>query len=69
MRLALGQFYAHNYFLVLYKHCCSKTPNLFFIQKIFFLTYWYLQLFGYTHAKFEVLNAVSGQARCLKMAT
>ena len=36
----------------------------------FFLPNWYLQLFAYTHAKIERLEALlKGRARCLKADT
>ena len=52
--------------IFLYKRCYSKTRNIFlFIKKILGgggLRY--LQLFAYTHAKFEELNVLlTGQAR------
>ena len=57
--------------IFLYKHCCSKTRNIFYSLKKLGggggLRY--LQLFAYTHAKFEELNILlTGQAR-LKTAT
>ena len=60
----------HN-MIFLYKRCCSKTRNIFYsLKKNFFFLLRYLQLFAYTHAKFEELNVLlTGQARCLKTAT
>ena len=60
---------AHN-MIFLYKRCCSKTRNIFYsLKKLFFLLR-YLQLFAYTHAKFEELYVLlTGQARCLKTST
>ena len=56
--------------IFLYKRCCSKTRNIFYSLKKIFFWLRYLQLFAYTHAKFEELNVlVTGQARCLKTAT
>ena len=56
--------------IFLYKCCCSKTRNIFYSLKKKFFWLRYLQLFAYTHAKFEELNVLlTGQARCLKTAT
>ena len=56
--------------IFLYKRCCSKTRNIFCSVKKKFFWLRYLQLFAYTHAKFEELNVLlTGQARCLKTAT
>ena len=53
--------------IFLYKRCCSKTRNAFYSLKKIFFWLRYLQLFAYTHAKFEELNVLlTGQARCLK---
>ena len=60
---------AHN-MIFLYKRCYSKTRNIFYSLKKFFFLLRYLQLFAYTHAKFEELNVLlTGQARNLKTAT
>ena len=66
-----GKRYTKEHTMIfLYKRCCSKTRNIFYsLQK----KKWglrYLQLFAYTHAKFEELNVLlTGQARNLKTAT
>ena len=53
--------------IFLYKRCYS---NIFYSLNIFLGGIRYLQLFAYTHAKFEELNVLlTGQARSLKTAT
>ena len=49
--------------IFLYKRCYSKTRNIFYSLKKKNLGLRYLQLFAYTHAKFEELNVLlTGQA-------
>ena len=66
-----GKRYTNAHTMIfLYKRCCSKTCNIFYSLKINVWGLRYLQLFAYTHAKFEELNVLlTGQARCLKTAT
>ena len=66
-----GKRYTNAHTMIFMYSGVVLKPVIFFIhKKKFFLGLRYLQLFAYTHAKFEELNVLlTDQARSLKTAT